>query len=157
MVAAAKGKNETASTADREIVAMRVIDAPRELVWRAWTDPEHIVQWWGPNGFTTTIQQMDVRPGGLWKFVMHGPDGIDYQNKVVYDEIVKPERIVYTHTGGAQFRSTITFEKQGDKTRLTVRMVFDTASERERVAKKFGAVEGLDQTLGRLNAYLAKM
>ena len=115
------------------------------------------MQWWGPNGFTSTIQQMDVRPGGVWKFVMHGPDGIDYQNKVVYDEIVKPERIVYTHTGGPQFRSTITFEKQGHKTRLTVRMVFDTASERERVAKKFGAVEGLDQTLGRLSAYLAKM
>lgn len=157
MAAVEKRSTDAASTADREIVATRVIDAPRSLVWKVWTEPDHVKNWWGPDGFTNTIERMEVRPGGVWKFVMHGPDGIDYQNKIVYDEIVKPERIVYTHFGGAQFRSTITFEEQGDRTRLTVRMVFDTASERERVARKFGAVEGLQQTLERLNVYVAKM
>lgn len=157
MAAVEKRSNDAAPTADREIVATRIIDAPRSLVWKVWTEPDHVKNWWGPDGFTNTIERMEVRPGGVWKFVMHGPDGVDYQNKIVYDEIVKPERIVYTHTGGAQFRSTITFEEQGNKTRITVRMVFDTASERERVAKKFGAVEGLQQTLERLNAYVAKM
>jgi uncharacterized protein YndB with AHSA1/START domain len=68
--------------ADRQIVTTRVLDAPRELVFKMWTDPEHIVQWWGPKGFTTTTYSMDVRPGGVWRFVMHGPDGTDYQNKI---------------------------------------------------------------------------
>jgi len=148
---------EAPDTSDREIVMTRIFDAPRELVFQMWTDPKHVVLWWGPNGFTTTIHEMDVRPGGVWRFVMHGPDGVDYQNKIVYVEIVKPERLVYTHTGGAQFRTTVTFADQGGKTKLTVQMVFDSAAERERVVKKFGAVEGLKQTLGRLESYLAKM
>jgi uncharacterized protein YndB with AHSA1/START domain len=88
---------------------------------------------------------------------MHGPDGVDYQNKILYIEIVKPERLVYSHVGGAQFHTTVTFAEQGAKTRITVRMLFESASERERVVKKFGAVEGLNQTLGRLAAHLAKV
>lgn len=122
-----------------------------------WTDPEHIVHWWGPDGFTNTIERMDVRPGGVWKFVMHGPDGIDSQNKIVYDEVVEPERIVYTHWGGAQFQATVTFEAVGKRTRVTMRMVFENVLERERVEKKFGAVEGLAQTMTRLSAYVEKM
>ena len=77
----------TGETAQRELVITRIFDAPRELVWRAWTDPKHVAQWWGPNGFTNTIHEMDVRPGGVWRFVMHGPDGVDYANKIVFGEI----------------------------------------------------------------------
>ena len=84
----------------RTIVTTRVFDAPRELAFEAWTNPKHLVQWWGPNGFTTTIRAIDVRPGGIWRFVMHGPDGVDYENRIVYNEIVKPERLVYSHGGG---------------------------------------------------------
>jgi uncharacterized protein YndB with AHSA1/START domain len=148
-------KNDAAGTADREIVATRIFDAPRELVFKMWTDPEHIVQWWGPNGFTTTIYEMDVRPGGVWRFVMHGPDGVDYQNKIVYVEIVEPERLVYDHVSGPLFHATVIFAEEGDKTRLTVQMLFESASELDRVVKKFGAIEGLNQTLGRLKAHLA--
>jgi uncharacterized protein YndB with AHSA1/START domain len=147
---------ENAGSSDREIVATRVFDAPRELVFKMWTEPEHIAQWWGPRGFTTTIHEMDVRPGGVWRFVMHGPDGADYQNKIVYLEIVEPERIVYDHVSGPKFRSTATFEDLGGKTRLTVRMLFETAALRDKVAKEFGAVEGLDQTIDRLGDLLAK-
>ena len=68
-------RDSEAGTADREIVATRIYGAPRELVWRVWTDPKHIAQWWGPQGFTNTIREMDVRPGGAWRFTMHGPDG----------------------------------------------------------------------------------
>jgi hypothetical protein len=75
---------------DREIAATRVFAAPRELVWKVWTEPEHVVRWWGPNGFTTTTHSMDVKSGGVWRFVMHGPDGHDYQNKITYLEVVKP-------------------------------------------------------------------
>ena len=149
--------NAVADTASREIVASRVFDAPRDLVWRAWSEPEHIAQWWGPKGFTNTIQEMDFRPGGVWRLVMHGPDETDYQNKSIYREIVKPERIVYSHVSGPLFEATVTFTSVGKRTRVEVRMVFESAELRDKVAKEFGAVEGLDQTLERLGQKLAKM
>jgi len=150
------------SLAEREIVITRVFDAPREVIWNAWTDPEQIVRWWGPSGFTTTIHEMDVRPGGVWKHTMHGPDGTDYPNRIVFIEVVKPERIVYSMTGGKkgdpvhQSDVTWTFEAQGDKTRLTLRMLFPSADAREQAAKKYGVIEGGSQTLDRLEEQLAK-
>jgi uncharacterized protein YndB with AHSA1/START domain len=138
-----------------------VLDAPRELIWEAWTDPKQVVQWWGPKGFTTTIETMDVRPGGEWKHVMYGPDGTEYPNRIVFKEVTRPERIVYTHRGsrkdrpGVRFESTWTFEAvAGRKTRLTIRTVFATAADRERVVREFGALEGAHQTLGRLEDHL---
>lgn len=151
------------NTADREIVIARVFDAPRELVWEAWTNPRHVAQWWGPRGFTTTIEEMDVRPGGVWKHVMHGPDGTDYPNRSVFTEVLKPERIVFSHGGekrgdaGVQFESTWTFEALGEQTRVTIRMVFATAAERDRVAQEYGAIEGGHQTLARLAEHLPKI
>ena len=146
---------------DRQIVTTRVLNAPRELVFKMWTDPEPIVQWWGPKGFTTTTYSMDVRPGGVWRFVMHGPDGTDYQNQITYLEIVKPERLVYKHGGGedvepVNFETTVTFEEQGGKTRLTMRALFPSAQAREHVVKKYGAIEGASQTMDRLEQHLAK-
>jgi uncharacterized protein YndB with AHSA1/START domain len=149
-----------ATTADREIVISRVFDAPREVVWDAWTDPKQVVQWWGPRGFTTTIHEMDVRPGGAWRHTMHGPDGANYPGKSVFSEVVKPERIVLTHSGGKEgglevnFKSTWTFEAEGDQTRVTIRMVFDSAEAREFVVKEHGAIEGGKQTLQRLGEYM---
>ena len=141
--------------ADREIVTTRVIDAPRELVFKAWTDPEHLAQWWGPKGFTNTFQEFDMRPGGAWRFVMHGPDGVDYKNKSVFVEIVRPERIVFKHVSGPQFQVTATFTEQAGKSRLIFRMLFDTAAE---CAKVMGfAVEANEQNFDRLEAQLAKM
>ena len=145
----------------REIVTTRVFDAPRELVWTAWTDPKHLAQWWGPNGFTTTTSEHDFRDGGIWRFVMHGPDGRDYQNRITFDEIVKPERIVYRHGGGddvepVQFQTTVTFEELDRRTRLTMRALFPSAAERDRVIKVYGADKGAIQTLSRLAEYLAQ-
>jgi uncharacterized protein YndB with AHSA1/START domain len=145
----------------RSIVTTRVFDAPRELVFDAWTDPKHLTQWWGPNGFTTTTRSIDVRPGGVWRFVMHGPDGTDYENRITYDEIVRPERLVYRHGGGdddvepVQFHTTVTFENVGGKSKVTMRAVFPSAEERDRVAQKYGAVEGAKQHLERLAELLA--
>ncbi|HEX4084906.1 MAG TPA: SRPBCC family protein, partial [Chthoniobacteraceae bacterium] len=85
--------------APNEIIISRVFDAPRETVWEAITDPEQVVQWWGPHGFSTTIQEMDLRPGGVWNHVMHGPDGANYPNRSVFTEVVKPERLSYSHGG----------------------------------------------------------
>jgi uncharacterized protein YndB with AHSA1/START domain len=145
----------TAKTESREIVATRVFDAPRDLVFKMWTDPKHIVNWWGPRGFTNTISEMDVRPGGVWKFVMHGPEGRDYDNKIVYVDVVKPERLVYDHLGGPDFHVTVTFAEEGKRTRVSVQMLFESAELRDKVAKAYGAVEGLDQTLQRLEEQLA--
>jgi uncharacterized protein YndB with AHSA1/START domain len=143
----------------RTMIGTRVFDAPRELVWQVWTDPKHLAQWWGPDGFTTTTSAYDARPGGIWRFVMHGPDGRDYQNRITFDEIVKPERIVYHHGGGddvepVQFKVTVTFEDVGGKTKLTMRGVFPSAAERDRVIKEYGADKGMEQTLARLDVYL---
>jgi len=157
-------KNEASNNhADREIVISRVFDAPRELVWEAWTNPQHVAQWWGPVGFTTTIEEMDVRPGGVWKQVMHGPDGTNYPNQSIFSEVVKPERIVYSLAGGkagepgVNFVSTWTFEQLGEQTRVTIHMVFSSAADRERVVKKHGAIEGGKQTLARLAEHLPTM
>jgi uncharacterized protein YndB with AHSA1/START domain len=144
----------------RSIIAVREFDAPRELVFSLFTDPKHLAQWFGPNGFTTTTSSFDMRPGGVWRFVMHGPDGRDYQNRITYEEVVPPERIVYRHGGGddvepVQFTQTITFDDLGGKTRITWRGDFPSAAERDRVIKEYGAAEGLAQTLARLRDYVA--
>jgi uncharacterized protein YndB with AHSA1/START domain len=150
--------------ADREIVITREFNAPRELVWEAMTDPRHVIHWWGPRGFSTTVEEMDFRVGGVWKQVMHGPDGANYPNKSVFKEIVKPERIVYAHGGrreggpGTSFVSTWTFGAVGaGKTKVTIRMVFPSEADRDFVVKEFGAIEGGKQTLERLSEYLPKM
>src|SRR5687767_3970994 len=145
----------TIDTAGREIVATRVFDAPRELVWRAWTTREHIAQWWGPRGFTNTITLMDVRPGGVWRFVMHGPDGTDYDNEIKYNEVVKPERLAYSHGPVPRFEVTVTFVDLGEKTEVQMRSVFETAAIRKMVAEEYGAVEGMHETMERLGEQLA--
>lgn len=140
---------------DREVVTTRLINAPRELVFEFWTNPDHIKNWWGPNGFTNTIYKMDVRPGGNWEFVMHGPDGIDYNNKSVFVEIIEPERIVFQHLMPMhKFQVTATFEGLGDKTKLTFRMLFESAAECEKV--KVYVVDANEQNFDRLETYLSK-
>ncbi len=158
--AARKGELNEA-TSDREIVLSRDVDAPRVLVWEAFTSPGHVGRWWGPDGFTTTIEEMDVRPGGHWKHVMHGPYGTDYPNLSVFREVVAPEHIAYSHGGGRKgtgthFDSSWSFEALGrNRTKVTMRMVFPSAAERDRVIEEFDAVEGGRQTLARLADYLA--
>ena len=147
---------------DREISLTRVFDAPRALVFRAWTEPEHLVRWLGPAGFTNTTQAIDIRPGGVWRFIMHGPDGTDYPNRIIFNEIVPPGRLVYTHDdddrgAASAFQVTVTLEEQGARTLLTSRMVFPTAAAREHVVQKFHAIEGAHQTMDRLAAHLAQM
>jgi uncharacterized protein YndB with AHSA1/START domain len=147
----------------RSIIGTRVLDAPRKLVFSVWTDPKHLAQWWGPDGFITTTHAFDFRPGGVWRFVMHGPDGRDYQNRVIFDEIVPPERIVYRHDGGedvepVQFVQTVTFEDFGNgQTRLIWHGTFPSAEERARVIREYGADKGLVQTMARLVDYVASM
>jgi len=150
--------NTEGNTTDREIVISRVYDAPRELVWDALTTPEHVMNWWGPRGYTITTEKMDLRPGGEWIHVMHGPDGANYQNYSKFTEVVKPERIAYEHGGRREggglevhFLMSWTFEALGEKqTRLTLRQVHPTKEKRDLVVKEYGAEEGARQTMERL-------
>jgi uncharacterized protein YndB with AHSA1/START domain len=157
-----ESKSVPSDTSDREIVVSREYDVPRELIWEAITDPQHVSQWWGPRGFSTTIEEMDVRVGGSWKHVMNGPDGARYPNHSVFKEVTKPRRLVFAHgghkEGGSSVQSiaTWTFDAIGDgKTRVTMRMVFPSPAERDRVVREFGAVEGGKQCLERLGEHLA--
>jgi len=150
-------KNETT---DRELKFSRVFNAPRSLVWKCWTEPQHIAQWWGPNGFTNTIHKMEVKVGGTWDFIMHGPDGTDYPNKIVFTEIVKPELIKYDHGSDdpndlIHFTATIRFIELGaKKTEIQMQMIFQTKEALDIVVKKHGAIEGNKQTMNRLEEYL---
>lgn len=147
-------ENTTSNTADRELRLTRTLDAPIELVWEVWTDPKHIAQWWGPNGFTNTISKMDIEPGGEWELVMHGPDGTDYKNKSVFKEVVPLKKIVYQHVSSPKFVATIEFEAQGEQTFLSWHMLFETAEQFIQVVKTFKADEGLKQNIEKLNVYL---
>ena len=147
-------ENKKADTKDRELLLSRILNAPVALVWEAWTQPEHIANWWGPNGFTNTITKMDFRPGGEWDLVMHGPDGTNYKNKSVFKEIIQYKKIVYEHVSGPKFLASITFEERGEQTAITWHMLFETREEFVQTVKTFKADEGLKQNLEKLDLYL---
>ncbi|MEX0728802.1 MAG: SRPBCC family protein [Planctomycetaceae bacterium] len=150
---------------DKEIVLSRVFDAPRELVWKVWTDPAHVVNWWGPRGFTNTTKSMDVKVGGKWSYTMHGPDGRDYENLITYLEVDEPARLAYKHGGAVEaepvnFQVTVNFEPagaDGKQTRVTSRMVFPSAKNKDFVIREYNALEGGKQHLTRLGEYLDEM
>jgi uncharacterized protein YndB with AHSA1/START domain len=151
-----------AATPDREIVITRSFDAPRELVFDVWTRPEHVVHWWGPDGFTITIEEMSVTPGGVWRYVMHGPDGTDYDNKIVFSVVERPERLVYRHSGAPggeplQFESTVTFTEERGRTKVTLRARFESNEARDANIAKYHSLEGGKQHVGNLAVYLAKL
>ena len=148
-------ENKKNSTQDRELRISRKLDAPVELVWEVWTNPEHLANWWGPDGFTNTITKMEVVPGGEWDLVMHGPDGTDYKNKSTFKEVIPFKKIVYEHISAPRFVSTVEFTEQGEQTIITWHMLFETAEQFIQVVKTFKADEGLKQNVDKLNVYLA--
>jgi uncharacterized protein YndB with AHSA1/START domain len=144
------------NTKDRELLLTRTLNAPVDLVWEAWTNPQHIAKWWGPNGFTNTITVMDLKPGGQWNLTMHGPDGTDYKNESIFKEVILHKKIVFEHVS-PKFTATITFTAQGEQTLLTWHMLFESVEQFTQVVKTFKADEGLKQNIEKLNAYLANM
>jgi uncharacterized protein YndB with AHSA1/START domain len=145
----------TDAGSDREIVVRRTFDAPRELVYGTFTDPERVSRWWGPEGFTTATLAMDVRPGGEWRSVMWGPDGTRYPNRLRYTAVEAPARLSWVHDededGSPSFEVEVTFDVvEGGRTEVTLRQTHPTAEARERVVREHGAVEGGNQTLARL-------
>ena len=145
---------------DREIVISRIIAAPPEQVFEAFTEVAHLVNWWGPGGFTTTTRAFEFRVGGVWDFVMHGPDGTDYPEWIAWTEITPPQRIALLHgehpDDPKAFESVFTFTAEAAATRVELRTVFRTKEQRDEAANKFRAVEGGQQTLNNLATYLTQ-
>ncbi|PTQ12649.1 hypothetical protein CLG96_00290 [Sphingomonas oleivorans] len=164
------------SNPEREVVITRLIDVPRERLFRAWTDPVHLMKWWGPHGFTVPVCELDLRPGGAYRIVMRGPDGTDYPVKGVYREIAPPERLVMTDNcselpeqwhdqlnpgrdrvagrPALETLSTVIFEQQGERTKLTIRSLFKSASLRDAMVG-MGRIEGWTESLEKLESLLA--
>ncbi len=148
--------------AANEIVLSRVFAAPRSMVWGAFADPWQVSQWWGPKGFTTTMQEMDLRPGGKWRLIMHGPDGTNYPNEMTFTEVVPMQRIELKLTGCREgtppihFHQTMTFTDEADGTRFTVRITFASAEERDQNVRDYGSIEGGKQMMARLGTYLTE-
>jgi uncharacterized protein YndB with AHSA1/START domain len=146
-------------TGEQHMTIRRTFDAGPDRVWEAWTDPVQVDQWWGPDGFSTTTDAMDVTPGGVWEFEMVGPGGETFANRVVYDEVEEPERLTYTHGSPddpEMFRVTVTFDERGsDATELTMESRFPSAEDLDD-ALEFGADDGAVQTLGRLAEHLSR-
>jgi len=157
-VAASNSTLAVAATANRELTVTRLFDAPRALVFKAWTAPEHAAMWWALEGFTIVTCEMDVRPGGKWRRCMRSPDGVDYWKHGVYREVVPPERLVFTYVNddadgrpGPNTVVTVTFAEHGTKTRLTLHQVgFDQIADRD------GHTGGWTSCLTRFAAWLAR-
>ena len=146
---------------DREIVGSRIMDAPPELVFKAYTDPDLIPRWWGPRRYATTVDKMDLRPGGVWRFVHRAADGGEYAFNGVYREIVPPKRLVYTFNyegaPGHEAVETVTFEEaEGGKTRMTDHLLFETREERDGMLNS-GMEEGAAETIDRLVELLREL
>ena len=158
------GKNEPAGQPGGQVLTLtRVFDAPRDLVFKAWTDPKHVAQWWGPQGFTNPLCELDARPGGLIRIDMRSPEGTVYPMSGVYQEIVEPKRLVFIsaaldENGKPMFEilNTVTFEEQNGKTTLTLQARVITATDQ---APQYleGMEEGWTQSLERLGEYVAKI
>jgi uncharacterized protein YndB with AHSA1/START domain len=155
-----RGTLQVATPTDREIVVTRVFDAPRRLVFEAWTNPRHLPRWMlGPEGWTMPVCEIDLRPGGAWHFVWRRSDGTEMEMRGVYREITPPERLVSTESWGGDWPETLNtliLSEEGGKTTSTVTILYPSKEARD-AALKTGMKEGMSQSFDRLNEYLASL
>jgi len=137
---------------DKEIAIERIFDAPLDLVWSVWSDPQHLQKWWGPRGFTNTFKACEFKSGGNWRFVMHGPGGLEFPNHNLFVEVCKPKQVVIDHLEHPKFRVTVTFEEVGEQTRMLFKQVFESTEAFEAV--KPDAIPGGQQAFDKLEEYL---
>jgi uncharacterized protein YndB with AHSA1/START domain len=144
---------------ENSLIHTRILDAPRDLVWEVWTTPEHIKEWWGPDGFSLSIKSMNVEPGKIWDSIMHGW-GRDFDSKVEYVEVKKPSLLSYKHFGESEeynFFVSVSFTEVEGKTLLTMKSTFKSKAIIEELNKRANVIEGAKQTLNRLENYLKKL
>lgn len=142
-----------------ELIFSRVFAASIEVVYRAWTDPDQLVRWWGPKGFSLTIRTMELKVGGIWEYILHGPDGTDYPNRAIFEEVDPPKRLVFFNTGGhvsdrhLTCRMIVTFDGQKAHTLVTLRMQFESSASLDQ-AKARKAEQGGLESFVRLSEWL---
>jgi len=151
-----------AELTERGIRLTRVFAAPPATVFQAWADPASLDRWWGPSGFRNETHSMAFKPGGAWLYTMHSPDGVDYPNRIIYQEIEPPRRLAFLHDGGEDdstepMQVTVTFEEHDGQTRLTMHTQFASAEMRDQVVQDVNAIEGGQQTLQRLAEHLTSI
>jgi uncharacterized protein YndB with AHSA1/START domain len=139
---------------NRELRIKRTFNAPIELMWEVWTKPGHIINWWGPKGFTSTIHKMELKEGGEWKLTMRGPDGTNYPNRSIFKEIIPLRKIVFEHFN-PHFITTVLFEPKGEETQIDWTMLFETEEIRETIIRAHKADEGQKENIERLATYLS--
>jgi uncharacterized protein YndB with AHSA1/START domain len=144
------------NTKNRELLTTATFNAPLVLIWEAWTNADKIVHWWGPDGFTATIHQMDFREDGEWKLTLHGPDGTNYPNRSIYREIIPLKKIVFEHFN-PHFITTVLFESVEDGTEIQWNMRFDSEEQYDLIVKAHKADEGQKQNIERLNKYIEQL
>jgi hypothetical protein len=141
---------------DCMIVSTRTVNATVDKVFRAWTEPEHLKNWWGPKGFTNTFNEYDLRPGGTWKFIMHGPDKGNYKNECVFIKVDRPNLVAWNRISNPIFQVVASFDSRPDnKTHITFKMIFNSAAECEKI-RKF-APEKNEENFDKLESELEKM
>lgn len=140
----------------RTLRTTQLLSAPIDLVWEVWTNPEMIVNWWGPSGFTNTIHTMDVSEGGEWKLTMHGPDGTNYPNRSTFTEILPKEKIVFEHYN-PHFITTVLFEARDEETEVDWSMLFDSPEQYDIIVKAHKADKGQEENLEKLGRYLSEL
>jgi uncharacterized protein YndB with AHSA1/START domain len=150
----------TAEPGKQELVITRIFDVPRDLVFRAYTDPELVPRWWGPRSYTTTVEEMDVRPGGTWRYVQHGAGGNEYGFHGVYHDVTPPERLIYTFEfepmPGHVALETVTLEDLNGRTKVTDRVVYQTVEDRDGTLQS-GMEEGMNETMDRFADLLKEL
>ena len=151
-------ENVVVTETELEITVSCMINASPADVWDAWTNPDKITYWWGPSGFTSTITEMDLIPGGRWKLIMHGPDGKEYPNEFTYEAVHEPKFLILTHHQSLEFNLrawniVVTFEKVGNKTKVTMSDRFKDEEEKAKHVNNFNAVAGAKETFTRLTTF----
>lgn len=153
------GTQATAELTERGVRLTRLFDAPPELVFKVWSDPRHLDAWWGPNGFRNETHSMTFEPGGEWRYTMHGPDGVDYPNRILFHEIEPAVQLRFLHDSGEEddpgaMQVTVTFEAEQGGTRVTMHTEFASAETRDMIVEQHNAIEGGQQTFERLATHL---
>ena len=137
------------------LVTTKEVSTTPDKIWSAWTDPEKVAKWWGPAGFKSTVEELDVRDGGMFRVIMHGPDGTDYPNVYIFNKVTRPNQFIYTNQGSKQFglapfQSVFDIEQIEGRTKLTLKIRFVSETEKDKHIKQFHADEGSRQLLERL-------
>lgn len=140
----------------KELHSSTLLNASADIVWEVWTNPEHVKFWWGPNGFTNTIHQMDFIENGEWNLTMHGPDGTNFPNRSIFKEIIPFKKIVFEHFN-PHFITRVLFESKGKETLLNWTLLFDSPEMYDIIVKVHKADEGQNQNIEKLKKYLAEM